>query len=186
MTDIIMIPLSKLVESDENVRRTNKRDRIGELAASIEAHGLLQSLVVRENGAGKYAVVTGGRRLRALRQLAKVGSIERSMRIPCRVLLNNGATEVSLAENKVRLDMHPVDELSAMLKLTEEGLGLETIAARFGVSGAHVARRLKLARVSPRLLEAFKRDEITLDQLAALAFIDDHVAQERAFFDAPD
>lgn len=50
----------------------------------------------------------------------------------------------------------------------------------------HVARRLKLARVSPRLIEALKREEATLDQLAALAVVDDHAAQEQAFFDAPD
>jgi ParB family chromosome partitioning protein len=49
-----------------------------------------------------------------------------------------------------------------------------------------VARRLKLARVSPRLLEALKREEATLDQLAALAAVDDHAAQEKAFFDGPD
>ena len=55
-----------------------------------------------------------------------------------------------------------------------------------GVNGTHVARRLRLARVSPRLIEALKKDEIDLDQLGALAFTDDHALQEKAFFDAPE
>lgn len=186
MTDIIMIPLTKLVEGDDNVRRTDRRGGIGELAASIQAHGLLQSLVVREADKRRYAVVAGGRRLRALRQLAKAKCIERNAPIPCRVVPADEAAELSLAENVVRVNMHPADEIEAFARLADEGDGPEAIAARFGVSGAHVARRLKLARVSPRLIEAFRKGDASLDQLAALAFTDDHAAQEAAFFDGPE
>lgn len=186
MTDIIMIPLTKLVESDDNVRRTDRRGGIGELAASIQAHGLLQSLVVREADKGRYAVVAGGRRLRALRQLAKAKCIQRNAPIPCRVVSGDEAAELSLAENVVRTNMHPADEIEAFARLADEGDGPEAIAARFGVRGAHVARRLKLARVSPRLIGAFRKGDASLDQLAALAFTDDHAAQEAAFFDGPE
>lgn len=186
MTDIIMIPLTKLVESDENVRRTDRRGGIGELAASIQAHGLLQSLVVREANNGRYAVVAGGRRLRALRQLAKAKCIERNASIPCRVVPADEASELSLAENVVRTNMHPADEIEAFARLADEGDGPEAIAARFGVSATHVIRRLKLARVSPRLIAAFRKGDASLDQLAALAFTDDHAAQEAAFFEGPE
>ncbi|WP_178384416.1 ParB/RepB/Spo0J family partition protein, partial [Xanthomonas oryzae] len=76
MTNAIQhIALSKLVASPLNVRRTGRTERIGELAASIEAHGLLQNLTVRavENGRKKpeaFEVVAGGRRLAALKVLA--------------------------------------------------------------------------------------------------------------------
>lgn len=186
MTDIIMIPLTKLVEGDDNARRTDRRGSIGELAASIQAHGLLQSLVVREADKGRYAVVAGGRRLRALRQLAKAKCIARNAPIPCRIVPADEAAELSLAENVVRTNMHPADEIEAFARLAEEGDGPEAIAARFGVSGAHVARRLKLARVSTRLIEAFRNGDASLDQLAALAFTDDHAAQDAAFFDGPE
>lgn len=186
MTDIIMIPLTKLIEGDDNARRTDRRGGIGELAASIQAHGLLQSLVVREASKGRYAVVAGGRRLRALRQLAKAKCIARNAPIPCRVVSADEAGELSLAENVVRTNMHPADEIEAFARLADEGDGPEAIAARFGVSAAHVARRLKLARVSPRLIEAFRKGDVSLDQLAALAFTDDHAAQEAAFFDGPE
>ncbi len=60
------IPLNKLTIWAENVRKTGASDAIDELAASIAAHGLLQSLVVRKSARGKFAVVAGGRRLLAL------------------------------------------------------------------------------------------------------------------------
>ena len=68
------IPLNKLVAWDGNVRKTSGIDTKG-LAASIAAHGLLQSLTVRKDRRGKYAVVAGRRRLMALSSLAKCGTI---------------------------------------------------------------------------------------------------------------
>lgn len=186
MTDITMIALSKLIESEDNVRKTNRKGGVGELAASIKAHGLLQSLVVRATDTGKYAVVAGGRRLRALRLLAKAGDIEKNTLIPCRVITDENPAELSLAENIMRLDMSAADEIEAFAQRVESGDGPESIAARFSVTPAHVARRLKLARVSPRLIAALRKDEIGLDQLTALASTDDHARQEATFFDAPE
>ncbi|MBK8545201.1 MAG: ParB/RepB/Spo0J family partition protein [Caulobacteraceae bacterium] len=158
MTDVIMIPLTKLVESEDNVRRVNRKDGISSLAQSIKSLGLIQSIVVRDTGNGKFAVIAGGRRLRALRLLAKTGDIEKNAPIPCRVISgDDNAIELSLAENVVRHDLLPWEELSVYGRLIDSGEGPETIAARFGVSPQHVVRRLKLARVSPRLIEALKR-----------------------------
>ncbi|MGE0294560.1 MAG: ParB/RepB/Spo0J family partition protein [Hyphomonadaceae bacterium] len=187
MTDIAMIPLTKLVESEENVRRSNRKEGIAELAASVKAIGLLQSIVVKDVGNGKFGVIAGGRRLRALRLLAKAGDIEKNAPIPCRVISgDDNATDLSLAENISRRDLLPWEELEAYKQHIDSGEGPETIAARFGVSPQHVVRRLKLARVSPRLIEALRKEEATLDQLAALALTDDHARQDAAFFDAPD
>ncbi|MGE0531901.1 MAG: ParB/RepB/Spo0J family partition protein [Hyphomonadaceae bacterium] len=186
MTDITMIALSKLVPGQRNVRKTKPAMSIDELAASIAAHGLLQNLVVSEADKGRYSVEAGGRRLKALRKLAKAKTIPGNEPIPCRVVPLDDATEVSLAENVQREPMHPADEIEAFAQLAEAGHGPEAIAGRFGVNGTHVARRLRLARLSPRLIEALKKDEVDLDQLGALAFTDDHALQEKAFFDAPE
>lgn len=187
MTEITMIPLSKLSESDDNIRRVNGKEAIAGLAQSIRALGLLQSLVVHDAGKGKFAVIAGGRRLRALRALAKTGDMEKNAPIPCRVIAgDDDARSLSLAENVVRSNLAPWEELEAFAGFIDKGEGPEAIAARFGVSAQHVARRLKLARLSPRLIEALKRGDATLDQLAALAVVDDHAVQERAFFDAPE
>jgi ParB family chromosome partitioning protein len=87
MTDITPIPLNKLVASEDNVRNTGGADTaLHELALSIAAHGLLQSLVVRKHRKGKFAVVAGGRRLAALQLLAESGKIDPAYGVPCQVL----------------------------------------------------------------------------------------------------
>jgi ParB-like chromosome segregation protein Spo0J len=99
MTTIIRdIPLSKLVPSAHNVRRTGRETGIEELAASIAAHGLLQSLSVRpvldgeRAETGKYEVVGGGRRLAALKRLAKRRQISKSAPVPCLIADGEGRT----------------------------------------------------------------------------------------------
>ncbi len=63
--------------------------------------------------------------------------------------------EDSLAENTFRMPLHPLDEFRGMQKLVEQGLGFETIAARFHTTVRTVQQRLRLAAVSPKLLEVF-------------------------------
>ena len=91
-TTVTDISLAKLVPSPANVRRTGAGTGIEALAASIQAHGLLQSLVVRPQldatgrETDRHEVVAGGRRLAALRLLAKRKRIAKNTAIPCRVL----------------------------------------------------------------------------------------------------
>src|SRR5580704_10209820 len=181
------IPLSKLLAWEGNVRKTNPDKAINELAASIEAHGLLQSLVVRKDKRGKYAVVAGRRRLLALKSLADAGQVEADYMVPCTVLdAEADATEISLAENVQREPMHPADELDAFKALIEGGAPVADVAARFGVTETVVQKRLKLGRVSPVLLAAYRAGEMTLEQLTAFAVTDDHVAQEHIWNELPE
>jgi ParB family chromosome partitioning protein len=184
--NIQMIPLDQLAASRANVRKTGASLGIDELAASIAAHGLLQNLQVRPAAKGKFEVVAGGRRLTALKALAKKKQIAKDFEVPCHVLDTQDAGEISLAENVVRLSMHPADQFAAFHALAESGRGVEDIAARFGVTASVVRQRLKLAGVSPRLMEVYRANEMSLDQLMAFTISDDHAAQEAAWFDQPD
>src|SRR2546427_11439879 len=80
--------------------------------------------------------------------------------------------------------MHPADQFEAFAALVAEGRPIEDIAADFSVTPLVVQRRLKLANVSPRLMEDYRADAVSLDQLMALAGTDDHAAQEAAYYDA--
>ena len=184
--NIRMIPLTKLTPSAANVRKTGTNAGIDELAASIAAHGLLQNLQVRAAAGGKFEVVAGGRRLAALKLLAKRKSIAKSAEIACNVLEDEDAGEISLAENVVREPMHPADQFEAFKALADEGKGPEEIAARFGVTATVVRQRLKLASVCPRLIELYRAGEMTLDQLMAFAVSDDHAAQEAVWENLPE
>ena len=176
------IPLNKLIAWDGNVRKTDSDKAISELAASIAAHGLLQSLVVRKDKRGKYAVIAGRRRLMALKSLADNGDIPAGAPVACNLLEDEAdATEIGLAENVVREAMHPADEFEAFRALVDDGMPVADIAARFGVTETVVQKRLKLARVSPKLLDAFRRGEMTLQHVMAFTVSDDHAAQERVW-----
>ena len=183
MTEVTSIPLNKLTAWDGNVRKTAGADTsLTELAASIAAHGLLQSLVVRKDKKGKFAVVAGGRRLQALQQLAESGSIEADYAVPCQIIASDAdATEISLAENAVRESMHPADEFEAFRALIDKGTPVDDVAGRFGVTPRTVEQRLKLARVSPVIISAYRAGELTLSQVMAFAVSDDHAAQEQVF-----
>jgi hypothetical protein len=99
---IRMIPLTSLVPSPANVRKTGTANGIAELAASIEAHGLLQNLQVEKAANGKFEVVAGGRRLAALKVLAKRKALAKDAPVACNVLDDEAAAEISLAENEMR------------------------------------------------------------------------------------
>lgn len=180
------IPLNQLVPSKANVRKTAPLDRIEELAANIKALGLLQNLQVRATESGKFEVVAGKRRLAALKMLAKEKAIPKSADIPCQVVEGDNAAEVSLAENVMRLPMHPADQLIAFKALAEEGKGVEDIAGRFGCAPSTVKQRMRLASVSPALFELYRSDGMTLDQLMAFTVSDDHGAQEAVWNDLPE
>ncbi len=185
--NLILVPLSRLVlrPAGRNVRKT-PRMSIPELAASIQRVGLLQNLIVIASADGEhYEVVAGGRRLAALKLLAKKHRIAKDWEVPCLLVADGTARTASLTENVQREAMHPADQFEAFAALVAEGRPIEDIAADFSVTPLVVQRRLKLANVSPRLMADYRADAVTLDQLMALAITDDHAAQEAAFYDAP-
>jgi len=184
--NLILVPLSRLVlrPTGRNVRKT-PRMSIPELAASIQRVGLLQNLIVIAADGEHYEVVAGGRRLAALKLLAKKHRISKEWEVPCLLVADGTARTASLTENVQREAMHPADQFEAFAALVAEGRPIEDIAADFSVTPLVVQRRLKLANVSPRLMADYRADAVTLDQLMALAITDDHAAQEAAFYDAP-
>lgn len=182
---MLLVALSALRFSKRNVRKTGGTP-IAELAASIERVGLLQNLTVIACADGEhYEVVAGGRRLAALKLLAKQKRLPKDYPVPCLLVADASARTASLTENVQREAMHPADQFEAFAALVAEGRSIEDIAADFGVTPLVVQRRLKLANVSPRLLADYRTGAVTLEQLMALAITDDHAAQNAAFYDSP-
>ena len=180
------VPLSRLALAPENVRKT-PADPIAEaeMKASIATHGLLENLVVRMDGpadAGTYAVIAGGRRLAAMKVLAEDGTIDADHPVPCLVAADPAmAGELSLAENIVRIAMHPADQVIAFSKLADAGLSVGSIAARFGTSERLVEQRLRLGNVAPDLLDAYRAHELDLEVLKAFSVTSDHARQMAAW-----
>ena len=181
------IPFNKLVLSQSNVRRIKAGVAIEQLAEDIARRTLLQSLTVRAvcgaDGVetGMYEVPSGGRRFRALELLVKQRRLAKTAPIPCVIREEGIAEEDSLAENVQRAPLHPLDQFRAFLTLREKGQSEEEIAAAFFVSVAVVKQRLRLASVSPKLLDVYAEDGMTLDQLMAFTVNGDHARQEQVF-----
>uniref|UniRef100_UPI003BEEFA9B ParB/RepB/Spo0J family partition protein n=1 Tax=Burkholderia arboris TaxID=488730 RepID=UPI003BEEFA9B len=120
----------------------------------------------------------------ALTLLRDAGRIGDDYPVPVKVVSDAEALAASLIENLKREPMHQADAAVAFDLLAREGHGLDAIAARFGVAPITVKRYLKLAVLSPRVLDAYRDDKLTFEQAAALALSDDHATQERLWFDA--
>ncbi|OYV99340.1 MAG: DNA-binding protein, partial [Acidiphilium sp. 37-64-53] len=181
------IPFDRLLLSQSNVRRVKAGVSIEELAADIARRTLLQSITVRpvldDKGAetGMFEIPADGRRYRALELLVRLQRLAKTAPIPCVVRTEGIAEEDSLAENVQRAPLHPLDQFRAFQTLREKGQSEEEIAAVFFVAVSVVKQRLRLAAVSPRLLEVYAEDEMTLDQLMAFSVSPDHERQEQVW-----
>jgi len=176
-----LIVLDMLEKSPHNVRCTASTVGMDELKASLLAHGLMQNLVVTDAGDGTYRVIAGGRRLEALRALHAEGKLPDGFTVPCQIVTEEHAREMSLAENTVRLAMHPADQFEAFAALIDQGETAAEVAARFGIEESLVLKRMKLARVAPQLFKEYRTDGMTLECLMAFTVTDDHRRQLKVF-----
>ncbi len=175
------IALGQLVLSPANVRKTPATATEDmALEASIRTRGILQNLIVHStpvDGKGVYLVDAGGRRLKILQKLAAEGVIDADHPVPCKVEEPDDAVETSLAENTIRAAMHPADEFVAMATLIDGGATIDEVAKRFGTSERHVKQRLRLGKLAPELLDAYRAGDVSLDVVTAFTLGADHAAQ---------
>ena len=176
-----LIAVSKLEKSPLNARRTAVKVGMDELKASLLAHGLMQNLVVTDTGDGTYRVIAGGRRLEAIHSLQAEGKLPGDFAVPCQIVTEQHALEMSLAENTVRLAMHPADQFEVFAALIDQGESAADVSQRLGIEESLVLKRMKLARVAPDLLQEYREDGLTLECLMAFTVTDDHRKQLKVF-----
>jgi ParB family chromosome partitioning protein len=186
------IPLNRLKASPKNARRVgHSAEVIESRAASITYKGVLQPLVVEpevKDGreTGYYLVSAGEGRRQALRLLAKRKALAKGAPVRCVVDTTNDPAEVSMDENLSREPMHPADQYEAFKDLAErKGYGAEEIGARFGVKPEIVRQRLRLGAVAPALLDLYREEALTLDQLMAFAVNPDPERQLQVYAQLP-
>jgi len=184
------IPFNKLVLSQSNVRRIKAGVSIEDLATSIARRGLIQSLHVRPvldadgQEIGMFEVPAGGRRYQALAILVKQKRLANTAAVPCVVgdaASNILMEEISFAENDERVPPHPLDQYRAFQTMRDKGMTEEDIAAAFLIDVNVVKQRLRLASVSPMLLDIYAEDGIELKQLMAFTVSEDHARQEQVW-----
>lgn len=131
-----------------------------------------------------FEVPAGGRRYRALELLVKQKRLAKTSSVPC--LVGDAASgilmeEISFAENDERIPPHPLDQYRAFQTMRDKGMSEEDIAAAFLIDVNVVKQRLRLASVSPVLLDLYVEDGIELKQLMAFTVSQDHARQEQVW-----
>ncbi len=161
-----MIPLDQIDNNPDQPRKRFDEEQLEELKESIQAHGLLEPIIVRPVD-GRYEVVVGERRWRAAQMagLAEIPAIVRSMS-------DREAMEIALVENLQREDLNPLEEAEAYRRLMEEfSLTQEEIAERVGKKRSTIANTLRLLELDPEIREDLASGKITGGHAKALLSI---------------
>jgi ParB family transcriptional regulator, chromosome partitioning protein len=168
------LPLDSVAPNPSQPRRNFDEEALRELAHSIGECGVLQPLLVRPCGDGKYELIAGERRWRAAR-IAGLQTISALVRA-CE---DAEALETALIENMARQDLNPVEQARACVMLAQElGLSQRQIAGRVGRHKSVVANLTRLLKLSAEMLELLERGKLTAGHGVALLMTDD--LQQRA------
>ena len=139
-------------------------ERLQELAASIKAQGVVQPIVVRPIGSGRYEIIAGERRWRAA-QLARLSTIPSVIRdVP-----DQATMAMALIENIQREDLNPIEESNALKRLIDEfDLTHQEVADLVGRSRASVSNLLRLLDLAPKVLGMLEKGAIEMGHARAL------------------
>lgn len=167
------VAVAAIRPNPEQPRRNFDPEELQALTDSIAAHGVLQPVVVVEDGEG-FVLIAGERRLRAVTQLGleMIPAVVRTANEQERL-------ELALVENIQRSDLNALEEAKAYRHLIDDfGLTQERVAQRVGRSRPAVANTLRILDTAPLVQQAVGDGTITGGHAKALAGLDSHSRQE--------
>jgi ParB family transcriptional regulator, chromosome partitioning protein len=170
-----LVPLSQVVPSPLQPRKSFHPDQLEELMGSIREHGIIQPLIVRQVGE-KLELIAGERRWRASGELglAEVPVIRREAS-------DQEVLELALIENLQREDLNPIEEAVAYQRLRQEfSLTQEQIATRVGKSRAAVANTLRLLDLAAPVRSLVESGQLTAGHAKAILGLKDEGQQQAA------
>ncbi|WP_203567506.1 ParB/RepB/Spo0J family partition protein [Aestuariimicrobium ganziense] len=168
------VPVDQIVPNPKQPRQVFDEDALSELVDSLAEVGLLQPIVVREQGSG-YELVMGERRWRAA-QAAGWTTIPAIVRgTGDDVLLRD-----ALLENLHRAQLNPLEEAAAYQQLLEDfGCTQEQLASRIKRSRPQIANTIRLLRLPPAVQRRVAAGVLSAGHARALLAVADPAAQER-------
>lgn len=184
MSTIVTLKHSQLVPNPKNRTVKHSPANIKARAANIKVLGVLQNIVVSPipGNDDQYMIEAGEGRYRSVEYLISQGEATPDFEYPAIIADGENVSDlIRLAENSNRDGLHPVDEFLSFSAAVEAGNSIKAVANANGVSQKYVKQRMKLAELSPVILEALRNDDIDLDAAEAYTLGDTHEAQEGAF-----
>ena len=167
-----MVPLSAIEPNKDQPRREFDEEKLQQIADSISRYGVLQPLLVRDMGNGRYQLLAGERRWRAAR-LAGLTELP----VQLKELEDQGVLEVALIENLQREDLNPMEQAGGYRRLMEEfSLTQEEVAARVGRSRPAVANTLRLLSLPKTIQDMVQEGALSEGHGRALVGLDESVS----------
>ncbi len=169
------IPVDAITPNPRQPRQVFDEEAMAELVHSIREIGLLQPVVVREVGRGRYELVMGERRWRAAREagLTALPAIVRDTD-------DDAMLRDALLENLHRQQLNPLEEAAAYDQLLQDfGTTHEELAGRIGRSRSQVTNTLRLLRLPAGVQRRVAAGVLSAGHARALLALDDAEAQER-------
>lgn len=172
---IFRLRLSEIEPNPDQPRKHVDQESLGELAASIERHGLIQPITVkrRDDGRDGYVLVAGERRFRAHEMLKRTEILA--------IVTVGAADEISLIENIQRQDLRPLEEAAAYARMMQaHGWTQEQLAEAVGKARPTITNILKLNGLADSIRsECERQPDISKSLLFEIARQDDWKAQEQ-------
>lgn len=154
---ITMLKISLVDPKSDQPRKSFDKEALEELAESIAENGVLQPILVREYGAGRFQIIAGERRFRA----SKIANLSE---IPAIILDKDDrkAAEIALIENIQREDLNPIEEAMAFRALAEEYLlTQEELSTKVGKSRSAIANSVRLLALPEEVLTLVASGELS-------------------------
>lgn len=158
------LPIDVMQRGKYQPRVDMRHDTLQDLAASIRAQGVVQPIVVRPIGAGRYEIIAGERRWRAA-QMAGLHDIPAVVRS----VTDAAAVAMALIENIQREALNPLEEAQALNRLIEEfSMTHEQAAQAVGRSRAAVSNLLRLLELTPEVTKLLEEGRLEMGHARAL------------------
>lgn len=171
---LVELPVASIEPNQHQPRMAFDEESLVALTASVREVGVLQPVLVRDAGEGRYELVAGERRWRAAKRagLPTIPAIVRSVS-------GLGRVEQALIENLHRQDLNPMEEAGAYQQLIEDfGLTHEQLAARVGKSRAAITNTLRLFQLPPTVQKLVSESQLSAGHARALLGTPDRAFQE--------
>jgi len=170
---IVEVDLDRLTPNPDQPRKTFDETALRELAASIERHGLIQPVTVKEAAGDTYILVAGERRYRAHQLLGRTTIAA--------ILTQGNPDEIALIENLQREDLNPIDAAEALASLMERHrYSQEDLGRTIGKNRVTVNELLRLNTLPPKIkAECRTSDTLRKSVLIELARLDEESEQLR-------
>lgn len=155
--EVKRIPIDHIIPNRFQPRTVFDDEKIEELSRTIHTHGIIQPIVVREFQDGKFEIIAGERRWRAMKKLEweEAPAIVKN-------LSDTETASVALIENLQREELSPIEEAVAYGKLLElHNLTQEALAQRLGKGQSTVANKLRLLKLPEQVQDALLSKKIT-------------------------